>query len=200
MMKHYFPVISLFAILLLSAACGEKHDSSPTRFTKADSVMDTYLALEDSMLQVWNMMINDDNRKIQAMNNLIHELRVSAASDPATLDAYASRLKRLKNLRYTQRTMENPDVITEYDFASNSLVTELIAMAETQKQFAYNTTLQKLVDDIRTADERALQYRNAYDEIASRYNEFVATNRHFLEENESDSLEQRPLFQFASED
>jgi hypothetical protein len=200
MMKCYFSAAGLFSVLLACCACGEKQESAPVRFTKADSLMDTYLSLEDSLLNVWNMMINDDNRKIQAMQNLAHELRVSAAADPATLDAYEIRLKRLKNVRYTQQTMANPDVITEYDFASNSLITELISIAEMQKQFAYNTTLQKLVDQVRIADERALSYRNAYDEIASRYNEFVVNNHRFLEESETDSLEQKPLFQFASED
>ena len=196
MTKHYLPVFSLLGLLLLSA-CGEKPDSTPPHFTKADSLMDTYLGLQDSMLQVWNMMINDDNQKILAMQNLVHEISVSGSADPATLDAYNTRLKRLKNLRYTQQTMENPDVIVEYDFASNSLMTELISLAEMQKQFAYNTTLQKLVDHVRITNDRALNYRAIYDEIASRYNEFVITNRRFLEENDSDSLQQKPLFQFA---
>ena len=97
-MKHYFPVISLLGLLLLCSACGEKTESNTPHFTKADSLMDTYLGLQDSMLQVWNMMISDDNRKIHDMQNLVHEIRVSGSADPATLDAYETRLKPESNV------------------------------------------------------------------------------------------------------
>jgi hypothetical protein len=185
---------------MLCLCCGEKPESKPTHFTKADSLMDSYLGLQDSMLQVWNTMINDDNRKIQAMHDLVHELMVSGTTEPETMKRYENRISRLKNLRYTQYSMSNPDVITEYDFASNALVTELISLAESQKQFAYNPTLQKLVDQIRIADERVTAFRQTYDEIAARYNEFVNENREFLKENDTDSLQEKPLFQFAADE
>jgi hypothetical protein len=200
MIRNYFPGVLLMSAALLCVGCGEKPDSKPTRFTKADSLMDSYLGLQDSMLQVWNTMINDDNRKIQAMHDLVHELMVSGTTDPEAMKAYENRLGRLKNLRYTQFSMSNPDVITEYDFASNTLVTELISLAESQKQFAYNTTLQKLVDQIRIADERVMSYRQTYDEIAARYNDFLNENRQFLKENDTDSLQEKPLFQFAADE
>jgi len=184
--------------VLLSMSCTEKQGSAPpANFTKADSVTETYLALEDSILEAWNLMINDDNQKIEAMHNLLHELMVSRAADQELLQSYESRLMRLKNLRFTQKSMANPDVITEYDFASNALVSELIALAESQKQFAYNTTLQKLVEIIRTSDERVYQYREAYDLITLRYNQFVNQNRDLLKETNSDSVNSRPLFEVA---
>src|SRR5688500_6837661 len=97
--------------------------------------------------------------------------------------------------------MENIQVVEEYDFASNSLVTELISMAESQTQFRYNTTLQKLVEAIRTADQRVDNYRQEYDRIAAAYNLFLDKHEHVLKEIDQDiSLEKKPLFQMLAEE
>jgi len=190
----------LICLVPMILSCGEKqHDRSVT-FTKTDSLTDTYLALQDSVLQSWNMMINDDNRKLASMNSLIHELAVSGAADQQLLDSYRERLEQLKRSRYTQKTLSNNDVVEEYDFASNSLVTELLSLTESRKEFAYNPTLQKLADQIRTAEQRIETYREEYDRITKKFNAFLERNRAYLKEVDADSvLEKRPLFQMASE-
>lgn len=195
--RPYIPGILVSCWVAFSFSCQEKPRSSAAHFTKADSVTETYLALQDSMLAAWNVMINDDNQKIEAMHNLLHELMISRSANLELLKTYESRLMRLKNLRYTQKSMQNPDVVTEYDFASGALVSELVALAESQREFAYNPTLQKLTDIIRTADERVEQYREAYDMITMRYNNFVNENRDYLRETSNDSFETKPLFQVA---
>ena len=146
------------------------------------------------------MMINDDNRKLESMYSLIHELVVSGAADQQLLNSYSEQLTQLKRSRYTQKTLSNSDVVEEYDFASNALVTELLSLTESRKEFAYNPTLQKLADQIRTADQRIETYREEYDRITKKYNAFLDRNRTYLKEVDADSvLEKRPLFQMASE-
>jgi uncharacterized protein YydD (DUF2326 family) len=195
-----FPGLFLLSALLIMAACGERQQSPQTQFTKADSLTETYLSIQDSLVEAWNMIITDDNHKIEAMHNLVHELMVGRSTDIELLKSYETRLNSVTNARYTLKTMANPDVIEEYDFASNALVTELISLAESQRQFAYNTTLQKLVDNIRIADQRVIELRNIYDQIAQRYNKFVEQNHDFLNEMHSDTFyDKRPLFQMASE-
>lgn len=197
--KHRLSGLLIACAFPFLLSCGEQKSSEPTRFTKADSLTDTFLALQDTMLQTWNLMINDDNQKIEAMHHVVHELIVSGGTNRQLLALYEERLDRLKNLRYTQKSMINSDVVEEYDFATNSLVTELITMAETQRQFAYNPTLQKLVDNIRSADARTSQYREAYDNVTARYNQFLQENKDFLRDINSDSgLEAKPLFRMAS--
>jgi septal ring factor EnvC (AmiA/AmiB activator) len=187
---------SLFAI----CSCDNAQKHQETAFTKADSLTETYLALQDSMLQAWNTMIHDDNRKIKAMRNLLHELSVSRPEKQEDLSVFEERLNGLLASRYDEKTMSDTEVVTEYDFASNALVTELISLAESENQFAYNTTMQKLVDDIRAADQRVMNYREEYDEIAARYNRFVERNRPMLKDLDHDSgLETRPLFEMAAE-
>lgn len=197
--RHFFPgIITFLAFAFL--ACSEEKRPEQTHFTKADSLTDTYLELKDTMLESWNSMINDDNQKLKAMNNLLHELIVSNPARKEELQGYQERLDQLVHSRYTQKTMENEHVIEEYDFASNSLVTELIALAESQAQFAYNSTLQKLVENIRTADQRIENYRLEYDEVAKTYNEFIDQNKEFLKDIEEDTMSRKALFQTVAED
>lgn len=181
--------------------CGNKQENAAhTIFTKADSLTEIYLTLHDSLLQTWNVMINDDNQKIKAMHNLLHELMVTHPEELEIYTAYKQRLDQLTRLRYTQKSMMNADVIEEYDLASGSLIDELITHAESKKQFAYNTTLQKLVNQILSADERMLHYRNEYDSIVSTYNAFIEKNTDYLLGTDlSLTLDKKPSFQATTE-
>lgn len=198
--QYYFSGMVFSCSILIYCSCGNK-PKEVISFTKTDSLTETYLNLKDSMLGVWNTMINDDNQKIKAMNNLLHELTVSNPSQSEEYRNYDERLKKLVHSRYTQKSMENTQIVEEYDFSSNSLVADLISLAESQKQFAYNPTLQKLVDEIRMADQRVNNYRQEYDQIAIVYNQFIDENRLFLKEVDEDTfLEKKPLFQMVAED
>ena len=191
-------VVSTCSIVVMS--CGEKRaDFSDASFTKADSLTDRYLAFQDSLLLSWNVMINDDNQKIRSMHNLLHELLVISTDDRDQITKYEEQLEQLIRLRYTQKSMGNADVVEEYDFASTTLVRELISLAETTPEYQKNPTLQKLVDDIRLADERVINYREDYDMIVIDYNQFLDKNKSYLEEaNQNDTLEKKYLFQMVS--
>ena len=192
-------VLSIWSLVFWN--CGNKADTAQeTTFTKQDSLTERYLSLQDSLLKAWNIMIHDDNEKITTMHNLLHELMVSNPSQREELHAFEERLNQLAGSRYTQKTMENADIVEEYDFASNSLVIELIAFAESQTEFSYNTTLQKLTDEIRMADQRVNNYREEYDAVGLAYNSFIEKNKDYLKEiDQSNSFEKKPLFQMVSE-
>jgi hypothetical protein len=199
-LRNYSAVIFATATILVLMGCNSKKDSDPTSFTKIDSLTDTYLALQDSMVDTWNMMIKDDNKKIRAMKGLIHELEIGGQYAQGELKSYEQRVEQLARIRYTPKTMWNTDVIEEYDFASSSLVTELIALAESYTAFSYNTTLQKLVEEIRAADLRVENYRADYDAVAMQYNTFIEDNADLLKEiADNGTLDKKPLFQVAAE-
>lgn len=180
--------------------CNSKKRSETTEFTRIDSLTDRYLTLQDSMLDTWNVMIKDDNQKIKAMKGLLHEIQIGGQFVPGELHAYEQRVEQLNRIRYTPKTMWNTDVVEEYDFASESLVSELIALAESYTAFSYNTTLQKLVEEIRAADMRVENYRADYDAIAIQYNQFLEENKEILKEIAANGkLDKKPLFQVASE-
>ena len=54
------------------------------------------------------------------------------------------------------------------------------------------------MEEIRLADQRVSLYREDYDAIVERYNNFLEKNRTYLNEvAQNDSLELRPLFQMT---
>ena len=201
-MRILLPTLMIACCGLTLFNCGQKADIQESHtFTKADSVTEFYLALKDSMHQTWNMMINDDNQKIKAMRNLLHELEVTHPEDKERYADLAERIDQLTRLRYTQKSMSNIDVIIEYDEASRSLTRDLISEAESKSQFAYNSTLQILVEQIHGANERINVYRQEYDSIVHTYNQYVETNFNYLNESgeAASSLDKKPLFQMVSE-
>jgi hypothetical protein len=198
--KNYiFGIALLIAWSVISCSQKKAHESKTT-FTKTDSLMESYLNLQDTMLRAWNMMINDDNQKIKAMHNLLHELQIGGNFGAEQLNSLEYRLQQLKRIRYTHKTMENEDVVEEYDFASNSLVSELISLAEAHPAFSYNQILQNLVEEIRAADQRVALYRAEYDSAAWTYNQFLERyNEHLSDVEDHGKLEKKPLFKMASE-
>lgn len=192
-------MVLLFASGILPAIliqCGGKPDQpQETGYTHADSVTEVYLMLQDSLHDTWSMMLSDDNDKIKAMKSLVHEMKIGTQYTPGQLAALEERIDQLAKIRYTTKTMSNTDVVEEYDFASNSLVTELISMAESLSSFSYNTTIQKLVEDIRSADLRVENYRADYDSVASAYNRFIEEHASSIKEiTENDSVMKKALF------
>ena len=197
-------LIGSIAVLFLIAFVGcqgkKTTELSEVHFTKEDSLTERYLLLQDSMLHAWNLMMNDDNQKLKSMQHLIHEMTIGRQADEHALASLQERLEQLWRIRFTQRTMANPDVIEEYDFASNSLVVELITLANSAPNFEQNTTLQSLTENITMADQRVLIHRADYDEIVKRYNTFLWNNKQLIETiDKNSSLEKKPLFGMSEE-
>lgn len=189
----------LVCCFILLTGCGKKPENNPTTFTKADSLTDFYLLLQDSMLRSWNMMMNDDNQKIVAMHNLLQELMLLSSESDEQYAAYKNQLDRLADMRYDRTSLAKPDIVEEYDFASNLLVNELVSLAESSPDFAYNRKMQQLVEHIRIADQRVNVFREEYDAVTARYNAFIQANQSYLADiAATDSMDVKPLFQMSS--
>lgn len=193
-------ILSLF-ILCGGSGCKQKlSEQSATTFTEADSLTEIYLNYQDSILLAWNLMINDDNQKIKDMHTLLQELEAAGPLDSDQITVLEQRVMQLKDKRYTPKSLENSDAIDEYDFASNSLVSELITLAESHPAYLNNTSLQNLVEQIRTAEQRIENYRIDYDAIVTSYNNFLTEHRGDLSEGDiPGKLEKKPIFQMALE-
>lgn len=198
---HSISVPVALSIVLGIVSCSEKKvQQQDTTYTKLDSITETYLSMQDTLVTIWNTMIHDDNHKIKVMHSLLHELKVCGQFDGETLGRLQHRLDQLPSIRYTIVTMQNPDVVEEYDFASSSLITELIALAESHKGYAYNKALQHMVEEIQEADLRVENYRLDYDALAIRYNQFMEANWSQLTEvTDNGKIAKKPLFQMVSE-
>ena len=187
-------------VLGLMACAGNKSNTEKVNFTKADSLTETYLVLQDSLLQTWNVMINDENEKNKSIHEVIHLLISSPELNKESLISIEERLEQLERIRFSQKTISNPDVVAEYDFASNSLISELLSQIEANPSLQMNAKIQNLVDKIKNADQRVLVYRSEYDSAASAYNFFLENYKSYLTELDQNlSQEKRPLFQMASD-
>jgi hypothetical protein len=195
-MKRHLAYFMISIVALQSCNTQKQSDQASSTY----SVQDSLVAYQDSLLQSWNIMIGDDNQKINAMQILLRELKSTDADDREQLERFEQQLEQLSRLRYTQTSMSNADVIEEYDFASGTLVMELISLAESRVEYNKSLVLQKLVDDILLADDRVNNYREDYDDIVADYNYFLDKNKPYLKEINADSLRRRSLFQMVSVD
>lgn len=190
---YFFFLASITTLL----SCGSKQSTTEkTEFTKIDSLTENYLLLQDSLLYAWNVMVRDENQKIEAMHNLLHLMKKKEGFDKDLIYNLEQRLEQLNRIRFTQKSLANSYVIDEYDFASNSLVTEILSLAEADPEFINSETPQNLIDRVKLADQRVITYRSQYDMIAQRYNQFIERNKGHLKEIDKDcSGEKKALFQ-----
>lgn len=174
----------LFIGTILLSGCGQKKSTTNEnqQFTKIDSLTESYLSYNDSILQAWNVMINDDNQKIKSLHYVLHTLLESNEFNGEDLQALGERLEQLVENRYTPESL-NEVAIEEYDFASNALVTEITTAAQQYSKFDQNEKLQKVVEEILAADQRVEKYRSDYDEVVEQYNQFLEINRPSIEED-----------------
>jgi hypothetical protein len=193
-------MLSVLLGVLLSCSGPKSKRHGETTFTKIDSLTETYLTLQDSLLHAWNVMAWDEKDKIKAMHGILHMLQEQGDFDDQQLIALEQRLEQLDRIRFTQKSLANSYVIEEYDFASNSLVSEIVSLAEANIELIENEKVQVLVDKVKLAEQRVNDYRNDYDRIAERYNLFLERNEKYLNEIDADQNGQkRALFQMASE-
>lgn len=170
-----------------------------TNFTHIDSLTETYLTLQDSLLHSWHLLVKDEDQKLKAIENTINQLIKLSPSNIAQLEVLKTRLNQLKEIHITQKTLSNQDVVEEYDFASNSLISEVLSIAEANPALLVDNQLSSSIEKIKVTDQRALNFRLAYDSIANEFNAFLEKNKGMLKEiDNSTSLEKRPMFNTAS--
>jgi hypothetical protein len=155
-------------------SCGKQENGSTNaNFTRIDSLTEAYLILQDSMLHTWNVMAKDESKKLDHLHELLELMTNKDHYDQEQINSLKDRLEQLTRIRYSQKSMNNPHVVEEYDFASNSLITEVISLVESDPTFSQNSNLQRLTDQIKLADQRVATYREEYDQIVNQFNTFI---------------------------
>lgn len=189
--------VALSAGLLLS--CGRSTTSNEkTAFTHIDSLTETYLILQDTLLNSWNKLVNDENEKIEALNAALSHL-TSIVEPRDLVSSLDLQLLQLRQIRITQKTLYNPDVVDEFDFASNSLISEIISLAEANPTLKKNREFQSIIEKIKISEGRVTIYRSDYDSIAQEFNSFLESNKLVLKDiDQNCSLAKRPLFSLSS--
>ena len=195
-------------ILLLFICCAAGWASCNNRtsalernnYTHIDSLTDTYLNLQDSLLIAWNVMAKDENEKLRSIHEVLQAMSSSDLFNKNLVASLEQRLEQVKRIRFNQKTIANPHVVEEYDFASNSLISEIVSLAESNLTFVQKKELQSLIDAIKEADQRVNYFRSDYDFIAQKFNLFLDNHQSHLKEIDQNAVNgKRPLFQMASD-
>jgi hypothetical protein len=151
-------------------------DQKPGRVSLLDSLTNTYLTLHDTLVFTWNSIQRDEYQKIEIMNQLISKLEASNGYDKNEIVLLRTRLEQLQRIQFTPRTLANSDVVDEYNFASNNLIAELIALSESNAALLNHPDWQQLIDEIQTIDMRGVLEREMYDSLAWQLNFFIEEN------------------------
>ncbi len=200
MIKKASYIVCITSITWLLSCNQQQANQQKTTFTKVDSLTETYLILQDSLLHAWNVMAWDEKEKTKAMHGLIHLMYQKKEFNDQQLITLEQRLDQLDRIRFTQKSLANNYVIEEYDFASNSLVSEILSLAEADPDFIKDVAAQKLVDKVKMTDQRVGELRAQYDMAASRYNAFLEKNNNYIKEIDKDYTgEKWALFHMASD-
>lgn len=199
-MARTLPIALVTLMIMLGSCTRNRTERVETTFTAADSLTDRFLQLQDSMLYAWNLLVNDDTKKIRAMHALLHQLMTGGHHDQGELIALEQRLNKLSVLSITQESINDATLVEEYDFTTSSLVTELVSLARSHQSFTDDSKLNEMVQDIILIDQRVGANRRYYDAITEDYNRFLEKNAHLATKIGLDApLAKKPLFEMVSE-
>ena len=199
-MSHYTTILGACLLIgIVSCSNNREKPIDPPSFTKADSLTERYLDLQDSMLYAWNTMLNDEKQKFRAMHDLLHELITSNQFNQEELVALDQQLEELSNITLAPGEIDKTAFIEEYDFATNHIIKELTSLLS-DPTFSQSDRLQKMANEIMLIDQRVEVNRSNYDAIVREYNTFIQTNRSIIKEVVPDTPVMRmPLFSMTEE-
>lgn len=196
--------LSLLCVLFMFTAIScNNHPNKKTAvadFDQIDSLRATFLTIEDSLVHTWNVMINDDNKKIKSLKRLVQEVVFAGGVDTTITNRLFQQVKELKSKRYTSKTMTDSDLIDSYDSSSNALINSIVTLATSHEEFERNIVMNKMVDEINHAEGKILFFRLDYDDVAKLYNLFIAEHKELMKDIDGEyDPNKLPLFELPAE-
>jgi hypothetical protein len=184
------PLIFLgLVIIMAGASCSSSSTlHERTHFSRADSLTEVYLVLQDSLLQSWNRIMRTELDRSAALNSIIDNMQRTTLINDEEWKAYRTTLEQLERIRFTQKSMNDPHVIEEYDKACSELVRQLTVLSIASAQ------MQTAADELASFNESNVYYRRYYDSLAYEFNTFIQVNSVDLSLDSNLQLEKKPMF------
>jgi hypothetical protein len=198
-MRNFGNLFLGLIILSFYFSCERKEETQQLSEQQIDSVYLVYQALNDSLQKSWDVMIQDDDRKLAHLRRLLQEITYTNNYDEQLMDSLNIMLDNLVKLRYDQETMLDSDLIDTYDSASMKMVSRITQLAVSHPSYDSYPLMQDLINDIQEAQNMVLIYRIHYDDYAKEFNKFVdnVKNIQFERDATKMNLNKRPLFELA---
>ncbi len=177
----------------------ESKKSEHTGQQHLDSLMIAYKALTDSVQYNWDVMIADDDEKLQLMKRLLLEVSYTNNYDKSKFEYLNTLVDELKGSRYDQKSMSDSDLIDTYDSATWQVTDQIIQFARSHPRYDDFPMMQELIDDIHGKNNYVLMHRIHYDNWVKELNAFKKNyEKELIREHPSLDFENMPLFQLST--
>lgn len=196
--------ILLLLLFLFAAACSSRiNQQTEEQLTdeQFDSLRTVYYSLNDSLMHSWNIMLEDDNKKLSNLQLLLEEIRKSENHDRDTLDSLAHMVQVLKNMRYDSVTVGNSNLIDQYDSTTTSVSDAIIEYTESLPDVDLNPVINVLIDQVVSANNSVLLYRIRYDSFSEDFNRFLEKYKNVMSAIDSSGgpVYKRPMFRLVND-
>jgi len=192
----------LFGLLIITASAAScKRDGSKSASlnpASAKAVKAQLDILRDSVDKKWQVMTDNDDRKIGVTRLLLQELQKVPGSNASQLQGLTKANDRLKVIRYDQRSMASSELIDRYDAAQDSLLHALYPVAAPDGA-APTESARNFVEGIQQLDAGVVGYRVQYDRAAKTYNNYLQLHQAELQSlgGKYAELQPLPLFELS---
>ena len=193
-------VFGIVIIAALSSCTASKHKAEESNFDRIDSLRSYFLTIEDSLLYRWNLMIKDDNERINDLSNLLEELNQIGTVDTNAVNSLREEVSKIKKARYFMTKMTSSQ-IDFYDSFSFSISSKVIQLTEGLEQNDQYPNLADIISSISAREAKILLYRVNYDNVAKEHNKFVDDHDSILDQIDPEYRHTHlPLFEIPKED
>ncbi len=165
----YYLSILLSSVLLLNAAC----ESNKNLEKEA-------LNIQQQLDSAWVVMTNSDDSKIANLEMMMQEFKLINGIDSSRIPEFEAKLNDLKNMRYTQESMNESVSIDKYDESTDQLWSSVKNFVQANGEIEKYQVMNQLVEEIGMADDSVIIYRQGYDKVLDKYNAFVAKHEKHL--------------------
>lgn len=152
----------------------------------------------DSMNLAWDNMASSDNNKLANIKRLLDEISFTENFNRQKFDSASALHQKLLGLRPQADNMTDHG-IDEYDKATDKLIRETFTLKEETPNIEQHTLAEKLVNEIREADQNLVVFRFRYDRWAKQYNSKIRKNKKQLVRlgEPYRSMKEKPLFELG---
>ena len=198
-MKKLIGILFVVIAALFLSNCKRTSKPSGSEQKEIDALVNALMVLEDSVDSAWEVMINDDDEKIQFMKRLLLEVSYTNIYNKDRFEELNQMIEDLQGLRYDRNTMSNSDLIDQYDSATFEVTGHIFEFVTDHPSYDQFPLMEELISDINDKNGMILIYRVHYDGFAIERNKVVQDNNDGLSQRLSESdLQLLPLFQLAS--
>ncbi len=170
---HRAGLLLIIFLGLVIFGCKRSGEKTLAEKKKLDSLVMQYRTINDSIDVSWAKMIDDDDQKHQYMKRLLLEVSYTNNYNKEAFDSLNELVDTLDSLRYDQQSMEESELIDNYDSLTFMATNAICSFAQNNPRFSDFPLMSELIHDINQKNDMMLIYRIHYDNFVKARNEFI---------------------------